>query len=852
MGSVPPPSKNDHDHLTKRVVIIGAGIVGVNVADELVQRGWTDITVVEQGPLGMPGGSTSHAPGLVFQTNPDRSMTNFAKYTVEKLLSLNCFNQVGGLEIATTAERLAELKRKHGFAQSYGVEASLLSKEECLKIFPLLPSEGDAVEVLGGLHIPSDGLALAAQAVQVLIQRTKAAGVRYLECTTVTGVNQSDGCVTGITTSNDGQIPADVVVSCGGFWGVELGAMVGLKVPLVPMAHQYARVNAIPALKNRIGTTQPLPILRYQDEDLYYREHDGNKLGIGFYGHKPMPVVAASLGPTPHEVDEHHMPSRLSFTEEDFAPAWNLTQDLLPATKDAEVEIEDGFNGIFSFTPDGGSLVGPHPTLEGFFVAEAIWVTHSAGLARAVAEVLTTGKSTYELASCADIRRFEEVQLTDAYIQETSAQGFVEVYDIIHPHQPRESPRCLRVSPFYSRQVEQGAFFLEGGAWERPQWFEANSPLLEIMPAEWRAPDRTENAWAARYWSPIVAAEAWKTRTSVAMYDMTPLRRLEVSGPGAETLLQKLSTGDVSKKPLPKTGPVTYTLLLDAHGGVRSDVTVARIETDLFQVGCNTPLDTVYLKTEARRQAAQDPRKWTYVKDITGSTCCIGLWGPKARHVITKVSRADEWGPKALRYFRCKKVAVGGIPVIAMRLSYVGELGWELYTSAEYGLKLWDVLWAAGEEFGMIAAGRQAFNSLRLEKGYRSWGTDMTTEHDPFQSGLGFAVKLDKEGGFVGSQALAGKDPSDPKASVKLRCLTIDDGISVVLGKEPVFHAGKPVGYVTSAAYGYTIRRPIAYAWLPGTLTEGEAVEIEYFGRKIKAIITPEPLFDPKMERLRG
>ncbi|KAL1869330.1 hypothetical protein Daus18300_005542 [Diaporthe australafricana] len=840
MGSVAHPE-------AKRVVIVGAGIVGVNVADELVKRGWSDITVVEQGPLSMPGGSTSHAPGLVFQTNPDKTMTNFAKYTVEKLLSIekdgqSCFNQVGGLEIATTRERLEELKRKHGLAQSYGVEASLISREECLSLYPLLAGD----KVLGGLHIPSDGLALAARAVQILIERTKAAGVRYLDLTAVTGIERSNGRVTGVTTSN-GIVPADMVISCGGFWGVELGEMVGLKVPLVPLAHQYVKTSSVPALKDRKNPDNgaSLPILRYQDKDLYYREH-GDKLGIGYYGHKPMPFVAANLGVTAKEVDDKNMPSRLDFTSEDFEPAWKLTQELLPSTKD--VEIEDGFNGLFSFTPDGGSLVGPHPTLEGFFVAEAVWVTHSAGVARAVAEVLTTGKSTFDLAS-ADINRFEEVQLTDAYVSETSQQNFVEIYDILHPSQPKESPRNLRTSPFFPRQKELGAFFLEGGAWERPYWYEANAKLLDTIPPEWKAPER--DAWSARYWSPIAAAEAWKTRTSVAMYDMTPLRRLEISGPGAVDILQRASTGDVSKKPLPKTGPVTYTLWLDGEGGVRSDVTVARIEDELFQVGCNTPVDTVYMKEEARKQTAKDPSKWAHVKDITGATCCIGLWGPKAREVVTKVSN-DNWSTKALRYFRCKRVAIAGIPVTAMRLSYVGELGWELYTSAEYGSKLWDALSKAGEEFGIIAAGRQAFNSLRLEKGYRSWGTDMTTEHDPFEAGVGFAVKLDKAGGFIGCDALQGR--SAEKSKKRLRCLTVDDGKSVVLGKEPVFHtnSNKAVGYVTSAAYGYSIRKPIAYAWLPGSLGEGDAVEIEYFGQRIKATITAEPLFDPQMERLRG
>lgn len=823
-----------------RVVIIGAGIVGTNLADELVSRGWSDITVVDQGPLDMPGGSTSHAPGLVFQTNPSKTMSLFAQYTVEKLSSLqqdgsSCFNQVGGLEIATTTARMEELKRKHGYATSWGIEASLISPEDCLKIYPLLNKD----LVLGGLHIPSDGLALAARAVQLLIARTRDAGVRYLGSTLVTGIEKADGQVTGVVTPH-GVIPADIIVSCAGFWGVEVGAMIGLPIPLLPLAHQYVKTTPVPALAGR--SSQPngasLPILRYQDQDLYYREH-GDRYGIGYYGHKPMPVIAASLGTTPDQVDEKNMPSRLQFTQEDFKPAWDLSRELLPSMR--ETEIEDGFNGIFSFTPDGGPLVGQAPNLDGFYVAEAVWVTHSAGVARAVAEVLTAGRSEIDLAEC-ELSRFEDVQLTKEYVKETSQQNFVEVYDIIHPLQPKESPRNLRVSPFYTRQRDLGAYFLEVGAWERPYWYESNADLLKDLPAEWQPVGRDD--WSARYYSPIAAAEAWKTRTAVAMYDMTPLRRFEVSGPGAVDLLQRLSTGDVSKKP----GAVTYTLLLNQQGGVRSDVTVARIEDELFQVGVNSPVDLVYMRREARRQMQQTPDRWVQVRDITGGTCCIGLWGPLARDVITKVS-SDDFSNQGLRYFRVKKATIAGIPVVAMRLSYVGELGWEIYTGADNGQRLWDALWAAGQPHGIIAAGRSAFNALRLEKGYRAWGSDMTSEHDPYEAGVSFAVKAGKQG-YIGQTALEGR--SVETSTRHLRCLTIDDGHSVVLGKEPVYHDGKPAGYVTSAAFGYTIRKPIAYAWLPNTVAEGNAVEIEYFGRKIQATVTPEPLYDPKMSRLRG
>jgi glycine cleavage system aminomethyltransferase T/glycine/D-amino acid oxidase-like deaminating enzyme len=832
---------------TPRVVIIGAGIVGTNLADELASRGWDNITVVEQGPLELAGGSTSHAPGLVFQTNPSKTMTEFASYTVNKLLSLSeggvsCFNQLGGLELATTEARLEDLKRKLGYATSWGVEGRIIDADECEKHYPLLNSGtlADGRRILGGLHVPSDGLASAARAVQLLISRTREAGVTYLGSTTVTGISQWGGKVTGVETSS-GVIPADIVVSCAGFWGRELGKLIGLKVPLLPLAHQYVKTTPLKELRghNEVPNGARLPILRYQDRDLYFREH-GERIGIGSYAHRPMPVDMERLPRVgAQDMSEHRMPSRLDFTLEDFVPSWEDCQDLLPALHAAQ--IEDGFNGIFSFTPDGGPLMGEAPDLDGFFVAEAVWVTHSAGVAKAMAELLIDGQPETDLHGC-ELSRFEKVQTSDEYVSETSQQNFVEIYDVLHPLQPKESPRDVRVSPFNVRQKELGAFFLEASAWERPHWFEANRALLDQLPAEWQTPERDE--WSAMFSSPISAAEAWKTRTAVALYDMTPLKRLAVNGPGAQALLHRLSTGNIAKKP----GAVTYCLLLADDGGIRSDVTVARLGEEDFQLGVNSNVDFDYLRVEARKQSAADPAKWVHVTDITGSTCCIGLWGPLAREVIGKVS-TDDLTNDGLKYFRTKEISVGGIPVTAMRLSYVGELGWELYTTAEYGLKLWDLLFEAGREHGIIAAGRGAFNSLRLEKGYRLWGTDVTTEHHPYQSGLGFSVAKDKEG-YVGFEALAAL--KEQPAEKVLRCLTVDDGSSIVLGKEPVYVGGVAAGYVTSAAYGYSIRKPIAYAWLPAAVSEGDAVEIEYFGRRVPATVSAEPLFDPGMERLRG
>jgi glycine cleavage system aminomethyltransferase T/glycine/D-amino acid oxidase-like deaminating enzyme len=815
-----------------RVVIIGAGIVGTNLADELTERGWDDVTVIDQGPLPLTGGSTSHAPGLMFQTSPSKTMTTFASYTVDKFRSLDvdgqwCFIPVGGLEVATTEARLAELHRRQGWATSWGVDGRVIDPEECAKLHPLL----DPKRILGGFHVESDGLAKASRIVVALTRRASARGAVFRGCTKVVGIEYSGGKVTGVTT-DAGTIPADIIVSCGGFWGPALGELVGMDVPLLPLAHQYAKTNQIPELvgRNTEVTEAGFPILRHQDQDLYFREHV-DRLGIGSYAHRPLPVDLRDL--PGGEITPETMPSMLAFTEEDFAPAWEECKRLLPCLESATVA--EGFNGIFSFTPDGGPLIGESPDVAGFWIAEAVWVTHSAGVARAVAQLLTDGRSEVELHGC-DVHRYEEMQLDPDYVSETSQQNFIEIYDILHPLQPRLSPRDVRVSPFHARQKELGAVFLEGAGWERPHWYEANSSLVLQLPPEWRPPAR--DPWAAMFHSPIAAAEAWRTRTSVAMYDMTPLKRLEVSGPGALDLLERLTTGKMDKS----IGSVTYTLALDDTGGVRSDLTVARLGRNTFQVGANGNLDLDYF----RRQAPSDGS--VTVRDITGGTCCIGLWGPRARDLVTALSR-DDFSNDSFKYFRAKQVRIGGVPVTAMRLSYVGELGWELYTSADNGLRLWDALWAEGQKYDIIAAGRAAFNSLRLEKGYRSWGTEMTTEHNPYEAGLGFAVRTQKEG-FVGRDALEGV--SDDTVGKRLACLTIDDGTTVVLGSEPVFVDDACAGYVTSAAFGHTVGRPIAYAWVPASVTVGAKVEIQYFDRRVTATVAAEPLVDPEMKKIRS
>ncbi|MEV8018469.1 FAD-dependent oxidoreductase [Streptomyces sp. NPDC086554] len=821
---VPAP---EPDAPAPRVVVIGAGIVGCSLADELTARGWTDVTVLEQGPLPAPGGSTSHAPGLVFQTGPSKTLTAFATYTVEKFGSLevdglSCFNPVGGLELATTPERWADLHRKAGYAASWGIRAELVGPARCKELWPLI----DESRVIGGLHTPDDGLARAVLACRAQIERARARGARFLERHTVTGIEREDGPTGGRVTAvvtDRGTFPADHVVSAAGFWGPVIGRMAGVDIPLLPLAHQYAKTEPLPELAgvNDPRTEASRPILRFQDRDLYFREHT-DRIGIGSYAHRPLPIDAFTV---PAYDDAEEMPSSYPFTEEDFAPSWEDCGWLLPSLRDTEVA--KGFNGVFSFTPDGMPVLGESRALRGFWLAEAVWVTHSAGVAKAVAEWMVDGRPSIDVHDC-DLTRFEDAQRSPAYIADRGAQQFVEVYDVLHPLQPMEQPRPLRVSPFHARQQELGAVFLEGGGWERPHWYEANAPLA----ADVEVPER--DAWSARHWSPVAAAEAKATREKVALYDMTPLRRLEVSGPGALDFLQHMTSNNLAKKP----GSVTYTLLLDEAGGIRSDLTVARLAPDRFQVGANSPADLDWLLRHAP--------DGVHLRDITSGTCCIGVWGPLARELVQPLTR-DDFSHEGFGYFKAKETYIGHVPVTAMRLSYVGELGWELYTGADTGLRLWDTLWEAGQRHGVIAAGRSAFNSLRLEKGYRAWGHDMTAEHDPYEAGVGFAVRMNK-GDFVGRSALEAKGTPERR----LTALLLDDPAAVVLGKEPVSidGAGVAAGYVTSASYGYTLGRCVAYAWLP-PLEAGTATHIEYFGEKVPATVADEPLFDPKMTRIR-
>jgi glycine cleavage system T protein len=686
----------------------------------------------------------------------------------------------------------------------------------------------DAAVIHGGYYVPTDGIAKAVRASTALCRAAEAAGAAaFYGDTTVTGFDIRNGRLHGVHTSQ-GTIATERVLLCAGIWGPKIGRLAGISVPLTPVQHQYAITAPVPALAADREQEVVHPILRHQDASMYFRQV-GDRYGIGNYRHEPLLVEPeAILAPGQAPL----MPSIVDWTPEHFVAAKRATAELLPALAQAELTYK--INGMFSFTPDGNPLVG-ESEVAGLWVAEAVWVTHGGGVGRVVAELMDSGVCATDLRDL-DLYRFHAHAHTKPYVQARGAQQYREVYDIIHPKQQMEQPRPLRVTPFQPRLVELGGVFFESAGWERAQWYISNRRLLE----EVEVPERDE--WAARYWSPIEGAEHVATRTGVALYDLSPFTKVRVEGPGALAYLNYLAANQVDVP----VGKVVYTAMLNRRGGIMCDLTVTRLGPEVFLVltgGGVGMHDLAWM----RRNAPHDGS--VTINDVTSGYCALGLWGPKARAVLQSVV-AEDVSNFAFPYFTAQPITLGYVPALALRVSYVGELGWEIYTPAEYGLHLWDTIWEAGRPHGIIAAGGGAFDALRLEKGYRLWGADIHSEYNPYEAGLGWAVKLNK-GEFLGRTALLRL--KEQGLARKLCCLTLDEPAAVVLGKEPIWSNGMVVGYVTSANYGYTVGRGIVYGYLPIAHADpGAQVEVEYFGRRLPATVQEEPLYDPGMTRLKA
>lgn len=801
----------------KNVVVIGAGIAGTAVADELVLRGFTNVTVIDRGPLFKTGGATSHAPGLVTRTSPSQMMFGLADATINKLMSMDvdgapCFYPVGSVEVATTPERLAYLTRRLEFAQSWGFTGELLSPDECAQRNPLL----DPATILGGYATRNEGIGKALRGAEAQGRRAMASGARFIGDAVVESIATAGGRVTGVIVGGD-LIVADAIVLAAGAWGHRLAATAGVVLPMVAMEHQYAITEPLAGLASHRDADASIPFVRHWDGGVYVR-NEGDRAGIGSFNHRALPVTPETME---HGSDRRIDPSIFAFTQVDWDEAWERTVEVMPSLSGKRLDVS--YNGVFAYTPDGLPLLGEAPGVSGLWVVESLWATHSIGAARSVVQTMLGDEPDVDI-SPADIARFDGPELTAADYEVRCDNSYVDTYAIHHPAEGSASPRGVRRSPFYAAQESAGAAFFDASAWERPRWYESNATRV--------AGTRPRDAWSSMHWSPICAAEHMAVRESAGLFDMTSLRRVAVTGPDAGKLLSWLGSRDAPSA----IGGVVYSLLLTPRGRIVSDVTIARVDEDSYLVGGNSPRDVEWLRRHANGLNVT-------VEDRTAQTACLAVWGPAAREALADLV-ADDISNEEFPYYSARHLEVAGTRTFATRVSYVGELGWELVCDTDVAPRLWERLANAVSRAAGVLAGRGALQSLRMEKGYRAWGTDMTRADTPAEAGLGFAVRA---GSRLGLPAA-----TDNGARRRLVTLRIDrDDVVPVFGN-PVWLGDAAVGSVTSAEYGWTVGHPVAYAWLPTSLAHGDVVTVRSGGEVLPATVVTDAVFDPTGERLRA
>ena len=800
-----------------RAVVIGGGVGGAAILYWLARLGWTDTVLVERSRV--TSGSTFHSAGLVGQLRGSLSLTRMMMNSVDLYRTLGeevgletGWHEVGSLRLASSQERMEELSRQAGWAKTFGLPLELVSADEAQEMFPPMSTDG----VLGAAHLPTDGYIDPSQLTFALVEGARRRGAEICEETRVTAIETASGRVTRVVTDK-GDVDTELVVNAGGMFAAEIGRLVGVTVPLVPMAHEYL-------ITTPSGLPRDMPTMRDPSLLVYYRPESGGLI-MGGYERDPKPWGLDGI------------PS--DFNGKLLEPDWDRFEPLMtnaivrtPTLKDASVVRL--VNGPEAFTPDGEFILGP-TEVRGFWVAAgfcAHGLAGAGGMGRLVAEWIVDGRPHLDAWEM-DSRRFGRHYISGEYTLARTREVYSTYYDVKYPGHERSAGRPLRLSPAYTRLQELGAAFGEKSGWERANWFEPNAARGDesLRP----------RGWAGRLWSPAIEAEHRACRESAALFDFTSFAKIEVRGRGAAEFLERLTDNRVARS----VGALTYTQMLNEGGGIECDFTVTRLAEDRFRIVTGTAFgqhDLYWIRDHLPDDGS------VLVEDVTSSLACIGLWGPSARLILQPLTTRDI-SNQAFPYMTAQQLAVGSVPCFALRVTYVGELGWELYCPSEFGLRLWDTIWEAGRGHGLNSAGYKAVDSLRLEKGYRVWGADIGPENNPYEAGLGFTVKLDK-GNFIGRDALLKAREAQPET--RLACLVLDEPRSVALGSEPVRIAGKVTGRVTSGGYGYTVGRSIAYAYVPAAARPGTAVEVEIFGSWVPGQVAEEPLFDPKGARVRS
>jgi 4-methylaminobutanoate oxidase (formaldehyde-forming) len=803
-----------------QVVIIGGGVGGCSIAYHLTLMGWKDVVVLERHEL--TSGSTWHSAGLVGQMRSDANLTRMMHYSTDLYRKLKQetdqdtgWREVGGLRLASSAERMEDIKRLVGMAKSFGVPMDLISPKEAFNLFPIMNMDG----VVGAAFTPNDGVIDPTGLTNALAKGAKLRGARIFTDTNVEKINLQNARVHEVVT-NLGAIKTEIVVNAAGQWGGEVGKMVGLNLPVVPMAHLYIITKPIQ------GVDHDFPTLRDPDLLVYWREEVGG-LVTGGYERNPAPF---GLNGIPRDFKYQLLPPDW----ERFTPLMENSIKRVPSVETAEVI--QLLNGPEGFTPDGEFLLGP-TSVKGFWVACAFCahgLAGAGGIGKTMAEWIIDGHPEWDVWRL-DVRRFGSNYNSQDYTVARTTETYTQYYDIHYPGEERLSRRGLRLSPTYNRLQTLGCHFGEKTGWERPNWFK---------PYEEKARHGHEpKGWSHHNWSRAIGYELLLTRENAGLFDETSFNKFEVRGPGALSFLNHVCANDIDQP----VGSIIYTQCLNKRGGIECDFTVTRLSDDRFFIITGTAFgqhDLSWLSLNMPEDGT------VIIEDVSSAYVCLGMWGPKARKILEKVTKA-EVSNDSFPYMTARRIMIGDVPTLACRVTYVGELGWEFYCPMEYGSRLWDTLWEAGQFEGMVAAGYKAIDSLRLEKGYRYWSAEISPDYTPLEAGLGFAVNLNKTE-FIGKEALLEHKKVGLKR--KLCCLTLSDNRSVALGKEPIRSKdGKVIGWVASGGYGYSVEKSIIYAYLPIELADiGVEFEVEFFGEQVGAVVVQSPLWDPKGERIKS
>lgn len=830
-----------------QVVIIGAGIVGNSVAYHLADLGWEDLILMDKGPFPNPGGSTGHASNFIYPVDHSKEMTAVTLDSMEQFKDLGVLTESGGLELARTEERMEELRRRLASAKSWGVEADLVTPKEVKELVPYVNTD----IILGGFYTPSVAVVDPLRAGTLMRKQVVDSGrLSVFPNTEVLDIEVEKGRVQSVDTSR-GSIEAEHVVIACGVWSPRIARMAGATIPLMPLVHQMISVGPV-SLFEKTETEIEYPIVRDMDTFMYERQN-GNDMEIGSYAHRP---ISWDPDDIPSIEESALSPTELPFTEDDFEPQMEQALELMPEVLgDENAGVRHAINGLLSLTADALPLIGETPEVRGLWSAAAIWIKEGPGFGRALAQWMTHGVTEIDIHA-SDVARFYDYGRTKTHIQARVDEGYNKTYGIVHPREQWESNRGVRVSPFYPRQKELGAVFFETGGWERPQWYDSNADLLEEY--EDRVDDRPHE-WDARWWSPIINAEHLALRDRVAMVDLTAFAIFDVSGPGALDYMQTMAVNQLDVK----VGRAVYTPLLDPHAGFKADLTIMRRGEDEFRIvtgGGDGARDKKWFTDHLPEDGS------VHFQDVTSALCTVGIWGPHARDVLQSVTE-DDVTHKGFPFATARDIRIGTIKAWALRISYVGDLGWELYAPMEHGLKLWDTLWEAGSEYGVVPAGIGVYGTTgRIEKGYRLMGHELDGEYNPVEADL--ARRKVKAHDFIGKSAYLKVREEDPAAI--LCTLTVDDHRSssgpprYMQGNEPILTAeGDPIvdevgrrSFVTSAGSGPSLDKFILLGYLPPRYASaGTKLAVEYMAEQFPVtveVVGSDPLFDPDNERMKA